>query len=170
MNTRLVNLSDTERLLRPPALAMLSVLVLHMMSVSELCIEWTIEIDMSAVSAVFSVSAGIMLIVVAGTCIRLLRLSGESTVHLPHTRTCRRYEWRNVLLAVAAAVSCLLAASVIFASVPYRGIGPTSYGAFIATQLGLVWLSLFLSVKSVQVGAASIAATAALNDLRSRSS
>ena len=162
------NLSETEQLIRPAWLAVLSVLILHMMSMCGRCVESATHIDMSRVSAAFSVGAGIMLIVVAGACIWLLRLAGVSTARSCDVGAGRRYDRRDVQLAISAAIGCLLAAGAIFVSVPYWSLGPSGNGAIIATQFGLVWISLFLAIKSLQVGAASIATAAALNNLSSR--
>ena len=168
MNKREANLSETERLLRPAWVAVLSVLILHMMSMCGRCVESAAQIDMSTVSAAFSVGAGIMLIVVAGMCIWLLRLTCVSTARSRDAGAGTRYDRRDAQLAISAAIVCLLAAGAIFASVPYWSLGPSGDGTIIATQFGLVWISLFLAIKSLQVAAASITTAAALNILSSR--
>ncbi|MGO1071102.1 hypothetical protein [Lysobacter sp. CA199] len=169
MKNRRHSLSESEKLLRPASLAVLSVLVLHMMSMSGRCFEWAIEMDMPVISAAFSIGVGIMLIVVAAACIWLLRLSGVAGEQSPSAGAGRRYDRRNMQLAIFAAFVCLLAASVTFLSVPYGSFGPTGNGAIVITQFVLVWIGIFSAIKSLQFGAASIATAAALNNLSSRS-
>ncbi|WP_408951521.1 hypothetical protein [Lysobacter sp. Hz 25] len=164
-----LNLSETERLLRPASLAVLSALVLHMMSMSGRCFEWAIEIDMPVISAAFSAGVGIMLIVVAVACIWLLRLSGFSGEQSPSAGAGRKYDRRNTQLAIFAASICSLAAGVTFLSIPYGSLGPTGNGAIVVTQFALVMVGLFSAIKSLQFGAASIATATALKTLSSRS-
>lgn len=168
MKNRRQGLSESEKLLRPASLAVLSALALHMMSMSGRCFEWAIEIDTPVISATFSVGAGIMLIVVAVACIWLLRLSAVSAEQSPSAGFGRKYDRRNVQLAVSAAFICLLAAVVTFASIPYGGLGPTGNGAIIFAQVSLVWVGLFCAIKSLQLLAASITTAAALKILSSR--
>jgi hypothetical protein len=168
MKTRRQNLSETDRLLRPSSLAVLSALILQMMSMSGRCFEWAIEIEMPVISAAISAGVGVMLIVVAAACIWLLRLSGVSGQQSLSSVAGRKYDRGNVQLAIFAAFSCLLASGATFLSIPYGSLGPTGNRAIIVTQFVLVWLGLFSAIKSLQFGAASIATAAALKSLSSR--
>ena len=170
MNKVVIELSETERLLRPNWIAVLLALVLHMNS-AWLLLYSTSETDagMPAVTMLASIATGAMLVVVAALCIRCLLLCKPPAALRQEQRGWNRYDRRSIQLALVSTALCLAAACALFASASSDPSGQKDVLVEGARFL-LVCGALYSAIKSLQLGAAYIETASALNHLGIRSS
>ncbi|MEI2453874.1 hypothetical protein [Lysobacter firmicutimachus] len=171
MNKALIELTETERLLRPNWIAVLLALVLHMNSAWLLLYATSeVGVGMPVVTMLTSIATGIMLIVVAALCIRCLLLCKSPAAFGQERRGLNRYDKRSVQLASVSTILCLSAAGALFVASAGHNSGAEKNALVDGARFLLVCSALYSAVKSLQLGAAHIETTSALNHLGIRSS
>lgn len=165
MKKALIELTETERLLRPNWIAVLLALVLHVNS-AWLLLYSTSEtgVGMPVVAMLASIATGTMPIVGAALSIRCLLLCKPPAALGQERRGLNRYDKRSIQLTSVSTALCLAAAGALFAS---ASPNPGDEKDFLVdgARFLLVCGALYSAIKSLQLGAAYIETASALNHL-----